>query len=255
VKQDKIAAAFACSFAKNQTMKNKLWWYVGFFVLLLAGYMIVVFSQTDINQSTLPVINNNVDTFAFTDQNGKKLTEKEVEGKVYVTEYFFTTCRGICPKMNTNMRRVYDDFKNEQDFMIISHTCMPEVDSVPLLKAYERKMLTGTLKKNSDGTYKLENDSVQQVALPANNNWFFVTGDKAKLYGMARHSYIIDNNKTDTLTKMSDQFIHTQLFALVDKQTRVRGIYDGLKEEEVQKLMRDIKGLLKEKVQTRELIK
>jgi protein SCO1/2 len=117
-------------------MKNKLWWYIGFFGVLLAGYMIVVFSQTDISQSNLPVINNNVDTFAFTDQNGKMITEKDVDGKVYVAEYFFTTCRGICPKMNTNMRRVYDDFKNEKDFMIISHTCMPEVDSVPLLKDY-----------------------------------------------------------------------------------------------------------------------
>lgn len=234
-------------------MKNKLWWYVGFFVLLFAGYMIVVFSQTDISQSNLPVVNNNVDTFSFTDQNGRKISEKEVEGKVYVTEYFFTTCRGICPKMNTNMRRVYDAFKGEKDFMIISHTCMPEVDSVPLLKDYERRMLTGTIKKNDDGSYKMEIDSTLHTALPANTNWFFVTGEKEKLYNMARHSYIIDNNKTDTLTKISDQFIHTQLFALLDKETRVRGIYDGLKEEEVQKLMRDIKGLLKEKVQTREL--
>jgi cytochrome oxidase Cu insertion factor (SCO1/SenC/PrrC family) len=114
-------------------------------------------------------------------------------------------------------------------------------------------MLTGIVKKNDDGSYKLETDPSPGAPLPVNNNWFFVTGDKTKLYGMARHSYIIDNNKTDTLVNITDQFIHTQLFALVDKQTRVRGIYDGLKEEEVQKLMRDIKGLLKEKIQTREL--
>jgi len=238
---------------KIEWMKNKLVLYIGFFIVLFAVYMYFVFSQTDISQSSLPVVNNNVDNFVFTDQNGKAITERDVDGKVYVTEYFFTTCKGICPKMNTNMRRVYDEFKNEKDFMIISHTCMPETDSVPLLKDYERRMLTGTLKKNSDGSYKLEEDAAKTTPLPVNNNWYFVTGDKEKLYGMARHSYIIDNNKTDTLSNIKDQFIHTQLFALVDKQTRVRGIYDGLKEEEVQKLMRDIKGLLNEKAQNRSL--
>ncbi len=234
-------------------MKNKWWLYLGFFVLLFVLYFAFVFSQTDISQSNLPVINNAVDTFSFTDQNGKTLSDKDVEGKVYVTEYFFTTCRGICPKMNTNMRRVWEAYKDEPDFMIISHTCMPEVDSVPLLKGYERRMLTGKLEKNDDGSYKLDPTADLGVPVPPNHNWFFVTGGKAKLYNMARHSYIIDNNKSDTLANINDQFIHTQLFALVDKQTRVRGIYDGLKEEEVQKLMKDIRGLLKEKVQNRSL--
>jgi protein SCO1 len=115
-------------------MIKKWVWYAGFFVLLFGGYFIFVFSQTDISQSTLPVINNNVEPFSFTDQNGKKITERDVDGKVYVTEYFFTTCKGICPKMNANMRRVNDEFKGDSNFMIISHTCMPETDSVPLLK-------------------------------------------------------------------------------------------------------------------------
>jgi protein SCO1/2 len=234
-------------------MKKKWWPYIGFFVVLLVAYFLVVFSQTDISQSNLPVINNNIQSFSFTDQDGKTITEKSVEDKVYVAEFFFTTCRGICPKMNTNMRRVYDAFKEEKDFMIISHTCMPETDSVPLLKDYERKMLTGKLQQVEDGSFKMDIDSSMATALPANNKWFFVTGDKAQLYGMARHSYIIDNNKTDTLSNINDQFIHTQLFALVDKQTRLRGVYDGLVEEEVQKLMKDIKGLLKEKVQNRSL--
>ena len=234
-------------------MKKKLFWYVGFFVLLFIAYYIYVFSQTDISQSSLPVVNANVQPFAFTDQNGKPVTERNVEGKVYVTEYFFTTCKGICPKMNANMRRVYDEFKNDSNFVILSHTCLPETDSVPVLKKYEEKMLTGKLKKIGDGSYKIENDSTVQVSVPANRNWYFVTGPKAELYGMARHSYLIDNNKTDTLTKMADQFIHTQFFALVDKQTRVRGIYDGLKEDEIQKLLKDIKGLLKENYQNRSL--
>jgi protein SCO1 len=235
-------------------MKKKWPWYLGFFVLLFAVYYIFVFSMTDISQSTLPVINNNVQPFSFIDQNGKKITQNDVEDKVYVTEYFFTTCKGICPKMNANMRRVFDEFKNDSNFMIISHTCMPETDSVPLLKKYEAKMLLSGLIKNDDGSYKFTNDStLLSRPLPANNNWFFVTGDKATLYGMARHSYLIDNNKTDTLANIDDQFIHTQLFALVDKQTRVRGIYDGLKEAEIQKLLKDIHGLLKEKHQSRSL--
>jgi len=234
-------------------MKKNWVWYVGFFVLLFAGYFIFVFTQTDISQSTLPVVNNNVQPFSFMDQNGKKITERDVDGKVYVTEYFFTTCKGICPKMNANMRRVYDEFKGDTNFIIISHTCMPETDSVPLLKEYEARMLTGNLKQNEDGSYKIENDTLKPAETPANTNWFFVTGDKAQLYAMARHSYLIDNNKTDTLISISDQFIHTQFFALVDRQTRVRGIYDGLKEAEIQKLSRDIKGLLKEKYQSRSL--
>lgn len=232
-------------------MKKSWIWYVGFFVLLFAGYYLFVFSQTDISQSNLPVINNYVQPFSFTDQNGKVITEKDVDGKVYVTEYFFTTCKGICPKMNTNMRRVFDAYKNDSSFMIISHTCMPETDSLPLLKQYEEKMLTANLNKKSDGTYKMINAS--KVEVPPNDTWHFVTGDKASLYGMARHSYLIDNNKSDTLANINDQFIHTQLFALVDKQTRVRGIYDGLKEDEIQKLLKDIKGLLNEKTQNRSL--
>lgn len=236
-------------------MKKKWPLYLGFFVFLFGIYYVFVFSFTDITQSNLPVINANVQPFSFTDQNGKTFTPKDVEGKVYVTEYFFTTCKGICPKMNSNMRRVYDAFKEDSNFLIVSHTCMPEVDSVPLLKKYEARMLLGNLKKNDDGTFLLQTDSVMPAKpLPANDTWHFVTGDKKSLYSMARSSYLIDNNKSDTLSNISDQFIHTQLFALVDKQTRVRGIYDGLKEDEIQKLLKDIKGLLKEKVQTRSLL-
>jgi protein SCO1 len=235
-------------------MKKKWPWYLGFFTVLFGLYYVFVFSMTDISQSTLPVINNNVQPFSFTDQNGKRLTEKDVEGKVYLTEYFFTTCKGICPKMNANMRRVFDEFRADSNFMIISHTCMPETDSVPLLKKYEARMLLGKLNKRDDGSYQLQSDSAElSTPLPPNNSWFFVTGDKATLYGMARHSYLIDNNKTDTLANINEQFIHTQLFALVDKQTRVRGIYDGLKEAEIQKLFKDIKGLLNEKHQSRSL--
>lgn len=235
-------------------MIKKWYWYVGFFLLLFAAYFVYFFNQDDFAQSTLPVINNNVQPFSFVNQNGKNITEREVDGKAYVTEYFFTTCKGICPKMNANMRRVYDAYKNEPDFLIISHTCMPETDSVPVLKKYEQKMLAGNLLKNADGSYKIDFDtSITNRTAIINSKWNFVTGDKNALYKMARQSYMIDNNKPEDSTSIADQFIHTQFFALVDKQSRVRGIYDGLKENEIQKLLKDIKEVLKEKYRSRSL--
>ncbi|HNU86771.1 MAG TPA: SCO family protein [Ferruginibacter sp.] len=231
-------------------MKKKWLIYGGFFILLLGGFYFALFSNYDFSRSSLVVRNDNVEDFSFINQDGKTITQRDVEDKVYVAEYFFTTCKGICPKMNANMRRVYDAFKDEPGFMIISHTCMPETDSVPLLKAYEEKMLTGKLVQKEDGSYKLQYDSTtsHQPQTP-NSNWNFVTGDKALLYKMARQSYGIDNGKPDSTQLVKDQFIHTQFFALVDKQRRVRGmVYDGLSNDEVDKLITDIKALLKEKV-------
>lgn len=234
-------------------MGRKWWVYLLFFVLLLTGFYLLL-PRDMLTQSKLPVLNANVSDFSFTDQNGKSLTEKNVEGKVYVAEYFFTTCKGICPIMNANMRRVFDVYKGEENFMIISHTCMPETDSLPLLKAYELKMINGKLADNKDGSHKIVYDSSNNPLGPAGNqqiinpNWSFVTGDKATLYKMARQGYLIDNNKPDSMQLIADQFIHTQFFALVDKNRRLRGIYDGLKESEIQKLITDIKSLLKEKV-------
>jgi protein SCO1/2 len=237
------------------TKRNKrILIYVGFFVVLLGVFYLLLFNDYDFSRSTLQVRNDNVEDFSFINQDGKKITEREVEGKVYVVEYFFTTCKGICPKMNANMRRVFDAFKDEPNFMIISHTCMPETDSVPLLKAYETKMIDGKLEKNADGSYKIEYDTASQKGKVKNENpnWNFVTGDKTLLYKMARQDYGIDNGKPDTTQLMKDQFIHTQFFALVDKQRRVRGmVYDGLNNDEVEKLITDIKGLLKEKVTTK----
>ena len=237
------------------TKRNK--WiliYVGFFIVLLGVFYLLLFNDYDFSKSNLMVRNDNVADFSFINQDGKKITEREVEGKVYVVEYFFTTCKGICPKMNANMRRVYDAFKDEPNFMIISHTCMPETDSVPLLKAYEEKMINGKLERNKDGSYKIEYDTLSKNSKVKiqNPNWNFVTGDKNALYKMARQDYGIDNGKPDSTQLMKDQFIHTQFFTLVDKQRRVRGmVYDGLNNDEVEKLITDIKGLLKEKVKTK----
>ncbi len=234
-------------------MSKRIWIYIGFFVVLLGVFYLLLFKDYDFSKSHLAVRNDNVEDFSFVNQDGKKITDREVEGKVYVAEYFFTTCKGICPVMNANMRRVFEVFKDEPDFMILSHTCMPETDSIPLLKAYEAKMVNGKLLRNADGSYKIEDDSTTNNKLQtANLNWNFVTGDKAALYRMARQSYGIDNGKPDTNQLMKDQFIHTQFFALVDKQRRVRGmVYDGLSNEEVDKLITDIKGLLKEKITTK----
>jgi protein SCO1/2 len=144
-------------------------------------------------------------------------------GKVSVVEYFFTSCRGICPKMNTNMKAIYETFKQEPDFMIVSNTCDPGTDSVPRLKAYADSMKADPAK------------------------WVFLTGRKDSLYQLARNSYLLDDPK-NSFQKIEDQFIHTQFFALVDKNGKVRGqIYDGLKADELDKMKKDIRTLLAEK--------
>jgi protein SCO1 len=206
-------------------MKRKWGVYLAFFIILIGAFWYFLFAGTDYYKVKLPVLSY-VQNFSFTDQEGKQITERDVAGKVYVAEYFFTTCKGICPKMNANMKGVYDKFRQEQDFAVLSHTCMPETDSIPLLKSYEQKLLGHAM-------------------VPSNTNWHFVTGTKEALYKMARESYLLDNDKNNRMN-IKDQFIHTQFFALVDKQGRVRGIYDGLKQEELEKLIDDIKGLLKE---------
>ena len=234
-------------------MGKRILFYGSFFVILIVAFLYFVYKDEDLSRSLLPVLNADVQNFSFINQDGKQVNENNVEGKVYVAEYFFTTCKGICPIMNANMRRVFDKYKDEPNFLILSHTCMPETDSVPLLKAYEAKMINGNLKKNQDGSFKIEYDSTSKLLKPKlfNTNWNFVTGDKAALYKMARQSYMIDNNKPDSTQILADEFIHTQFFALVDNQRRVRGIYDGLNEEDMQKLLKDIKGLLKEKITTK----
>ncbi len=145
------------------------------------------------------------------------------------------------------MRRVYDEFKDEKEFAIVSHTCQPEVDSLPLLHKYARRMLIGKLSQ-SNGNYMVSDPLDSNGLFPSQLNWYFVTGDKTVLYKLARKGYMIDNGKPDTTQNIKDQFIHTQFFALVDKNRRVRGVYDGLKENEILKLMADIKDLMKEKI-------
>jgi protein SCO1 len=206
-------------------MKKKLLWFAGFFVVLMTAFYFFLFSGTDYYKAKLPVLNY-VPDFSFTGQNRDIITQHAIDGKVYVAEYFFTTCKGICPKMNENMKTIFEHFKNESDFAVVSHTSLPETDSVPLMKAYEEKMLG----KNTDFAA----------------HWYFVTGTKDSLYKMAR-GYLLDNDKNNNIN-IKDRFIHTQFFSLVDKQRRVRGIYDGLKTEELERLQKDIESLLKEPI-------
>lgn len=201
-------------------MKKKTGWYVLFFLALLVVFYVAAFWGTDAWKAKLPVLSQ-VQPFAFVNQNGDTVTAKDVENKVYVAEYFFTTCKGICPKMNRNMAKVYEKYRNEKDFLILSHTVDPERDSSARLKHYADSL----------------HIDVKQ--------WWFLTGTKNDLYTTARQSYLLDDANTNK-AKIEEQFIHTQLFALVDKQKRVRGIYDGLKEEELLQLMKDIETMLKE---------
>lgn len=208
-------------------MKRKFFIYAVFFLVLITGFWLLLGTVKGFFDKKLPVMSY-VQPFAFTDQNGHQVTDKDFAGKVYVTEYFFTTCKGICPKMNANMKKVFEKFKDQKDFAILSHTSMPETDSVPLMKAYEEKMIG----KNPNFAAR----------------WYFVTGTKDSLYKMARQSYLLDNNKNN-IVNIRDHFIHTQFFALVDKEMRVRGIYDGLQQDEIERLDKEIEKLLSEPVE------
>jgi len=205
-------------------MKKKILIFGIGFVVLMTTFYFLLFSGTDYYKVKLPVLNY-VQDFSFTGQNGNTINAHNVDGKVYVADYFFTTCKGICTKMNANLANVFEKLKNDSDFAIISHTSMPETDSVPLLKAYETKMV------GKDPDYAAK--------------WYFVTGSKDSLYKMAKESYLLDNAKNNS-ENIKDHFIHTQFFALVDKERRVRGIYDGLKREDLVQLTSDIEKLLKE---------
>ena len=202
-------------------MKRKTLLYLGFFVLLFGAFYAFLDANIDSSKSRLPVLNI-VKPFSFERQDGRQISEKNVAGKVYAAEFFFTTCEGICPKMNRNMKKVFDAFKNENDFLILSHTVDPETDNTARLKTYADS-LGADIK-----------------------NWWFLTGSKDSLYKTARESYILDDPKNNA-TNIDEQFIHTQFFALIDRNGQVRGIYDGLKKDEIEKLITDIKDLLKEK--------
>lgn len=206
-------------------MGKKIIGYLLFFLVLLVGFYFFLFRGTDEWRTKLSTISY-VKPFHFQTQDGITFTDRDMLGKVCVVEYFFTNCKGICPHMNTNMKTIAETFKNEPDFLIISHTCDPDRDTVARMKVYSDSLKVDTKK------------------------WIFLTGRKDSLYSMARSSYLLDDPKNN-VEKIEDQFIHTQFFALVDKDGKVRGqVYDGLKIDELEKLKLDIRKLLKEKAGT-----
>ena len=201
-------------------MSKKQIFYLAFFGLLVVGFFIVLLVLIPgFDKPRFPPIGS-VQSFAFTNQDGTIITDKDIEGKVVAVEYFFTTCTGICPRLNNNMRKLYNEFKNDDGFLILSHTCDPETDSVARLKKYADSMQVNT------------------------NRWQFLTGRKDSLYYMARESYKIDDPANNP-QNIEDDFLHTQFIALVNKEGKVTKIYDGLKQSELGEMSNEIKRLLK----------
>jgi len=203
-------------------MSRKTIFYIVFFAVLVVGfYVTMTFLVPGFGKPRLEPIGR-VQPFVFINQDGKKITERDVAGKVFVAEYFFTTCKTWCPIMHGNMKLVYDRYKNENDFLILSHTSDPGTDSVARLKKYSDSLNVNTAK------------------------WIFLTGPKDSLYRQARYSYRIDDPNNNPLGNGVD-FLHSQFFSLVDKKGVVRSIYEGIQKDDVEKMMKEIDVLLKEK--------
>jgi protein SCO1 len=169
---------------------------------------------------TIPVsVVHTVQDFSFTDQTGQPVTQKTFADKIYVTDFFFTTCPGICPRMTKQMERVYAKYKGNDQIKFLSHTVNPKVDSVPVLAEYAEE-------HGADA-----------------KQWHFVTGDKKQLYDMARYGYFVTAVEGDG---GESDFVHTEKFVLVDKDRRIRGYYDGTDSSKVDELMKDMDILLSE---------
>lgn len=177
------------------------------------------FGKKNYNVTFSDTTYHTVKPFCFKNQFNENVTEQTIAGKIYVTDFFFTTCESICPIMSTELERVYKAFYNNPNFLILSHTVEPEVDSVPVMLKYAK--LHGV----------------------NNKQWLFLTGSKKALYTMARTSYLLNN---EVGNGDEDDFIHTQNFALVDYDKHLRGFYDGTDSAEVSRLIIDINLLLKE---------
>ena len=158
--------------------------------------------------------------FALTNQNGKTITQKDYENKIYVADFFFTTCGTICPIMTSNMKKVQRAILLDNDIKLLSHTVMPEIDTVAQLKRYAREK--GVI----------------------DSKWNLVTGSKKDIYNLARKSYLVA--KYDPTKEDGYGIVHTENFVLVDKKKRIRGRYDGTDDEDIERLLRDIEILKQE---------
>jgi protein SCO1/2 len=157
-----------------------------------------------------------VKEFAFYNQDSQLVTRNNFANKIWVSEFFFSTCEGICPIMNSNLSIVQDSFANDSSILFLSHTVDPETDKVAVLKAY------------ADRFHAIK------------NKWHFVTGDKEEIYNLARTSYFSATPKDSSL---KEDFVHSQLLCLIDPHLHIRGYYDGTNGKSIAKLIRDIRLL------------
>lgn len=164
-------------------------------------------------------IYHQIPNFEFINQDSVKITQKDYEGKIYVADFFFTTCPTICPKMKTQMLRIYEKFKDNPNVAILSHTIDPRHDTPAILREF------------------MNNLGIKSKM------WQMVTGDKTKIYEIGQKSYMV--SATDDPTQPGG-IVHSGAFILVDKNRHIRGIYDGTEPEKVDKLMKDMDVLLKE---------
>lgn len=199
--------------------------FLAIYKLSIPRKTLPVFTPRDVNpelvDSTVQHIGYNhiIADFAFTNQNGQIVTQKDYEDKIYVADFFFTTCQTICPKMTTNMVWLQDQIKDNPEVKLLSFSVTPDIDSVPVLKEYAKEK--GVL----------------------DSKWNLVTGNKKDIYYLARKSYLVV--KTGKPEDMYDM-VHTENFVLVDQKKRIRGFYDGTKKEDIQKLSEDINFLCSE---------
>jgi protein SCO1/2 len=169
---------------------------------------------SDSNYSSIHQIPN----FSFTNQDNQPVTEKTVEGKIYVANFIFTRCNNICPKMTTNMEILQQKYKEDEGVIFLSHSVTPEMDSVPVL----RKFATDKGVKSG--------------------KWHLLTGNKDEIYELAKQQYYAGD--TIGFYQKRNEFLHTENFILVDKHRRIRGVYNGTLRIEMNRLIEDI-GTLK----------
>lgn len=157
--------------------------------------------------------------FSLINQNGKIVTQRDFSNKIYIADFFFTTCQGMCPVMTNNMANIQKEIINDNDVLLLSHSVTPKIDSVEQLKRYA--ISKGVIDKK----------------------WHLVTGDKKQIYNLARKSYLAVKNSGDGGPY---DMIHTENFMLIDKKKQIRGIYDGTSPEEIKRLINEISHLKKE---------
>lgn len=196
---------------------------LGLYYVLIFQKKLPVYNPADLNPELVDVslqaikAEHTVSDFRLINQNGKTITQDDYKGKIYVTDFFFTRCPSICPIMSNNMGELQERFLETDKVMLLSLSVTPEMDSVPLLWAYSKKYNAKDFK------------------------WNITTGDKDHIYELARKSYFAVNDLGDGLLQ---DFIHTPNFVLVDTKKQIRGIYDGTKDDEIERLIIDIEILL-----------